>query len=106
MPGAGANTAATTLQLGHGYRFQAQALDSQGNASTWMNGPAGTLKLKDDAGTQAVWSGSWMRKRDMTAVDKTLHTSSAGAAGVTLRFTGRSVAVIAPRGAHLASFWR
>ncbi len=45
-----------------------------------------------------------MRKRDVTAVDKTLHTSSAGAAGVTLRFTGRSVAVIAPRGAHLASF--
>ena len=95
---------ATTLPFGRSYQFRAQAIDTKGQLSPWTNGPAGTLKLKDDAGTQPTWSANWTHHADSTAVDKTIHASSSGTAAVTFKFTGRSVAVIAPRGPHQASF--
>ncbi len=95
---------ATTLPFGRSYQFRAQATDTKGQLSPWTNGPAGTLKLKDDAGTQPTWSANWTHHADSTAVDKTIHASSSGTAAVTFKFTGRSVAVIAPRGPHQASF--
>ena len=100
---AGESSAATTLAFGHGYHFRAQVGDSAGPNSAWKSGAAGTLKLKDDAasGLQGRPTGA---ASDTTAVDGRIHRSSAGTASVTLRFTGRSVAVIAPRGPRLASF--
>ena len=101
---AGESSAATTLAFGHGYHFRAQVEDSAGQTSAWKSGAAGTLKLKDDAASGLQWSANWSQHSDATAVDGTIHRSSTGTASVTLRFTGRSVAVIAPRGPRLASF--
>jgi hypothetical protein len=100
----GESSDTTTLAFGHGYHFRAQAVDSHGQVGVWRSGATGSLTLSDDAGSGPQWSANWSQHNDTSAVDGTIHRSSKGTASVTLRFSGTSVAVIAPRGPHFASF--
>ena len=95
---------ASRASFGKSAQFRVQTGDGHGDLSPLTVGPKPSVSFKDDAGTAATWAGSWKQTKDATAVEKTLRTSASGAASVTLHFTGRSIAVIAPKGKHYAHF--
>jgi hypothetical protein len=85
------------------YSFRASLTDDHGATGPWATTGALVPKLVDDASSSISWSRGWRAQTSSPAVDGTIHTATTRV-GMTFSFTGRSLGVIAPRGARLAPF--
>lgn len=89
---------------GASYRFRVRAKDSAGNWSAWATAAALTrVYVVDDRSSTLVYNGSWARVAYPYAANGTLTRSSLPGSGVKLTFTGRGVAIVAPRNAYRGS---
>ena len=98
------NVREITRTIGFGgtsYRFQVRAQDTVGNWSPWAEAVAPTrIFVIDDRSSSIRYSGSWSRKTNTYAVNKTLTGSKLPGSRATMTFTGRGIAVVGPRSAY------
>jgi subtilisin family serine protease len=90
--------AAYSLELGASYGFRIRAKDRGGNWSPWVETPGATRVLAVDDRRSAIdYRGAWRRTTHPNALARTLSGSAEVGASARLTFTGRGVAIIAPR---------
>jgi Carbohydrate esterase 2 N-terminal len=83
------------------YRFRVRAQDSAGHWSAWAtSAQPNRIRLVDDRSSSIAYSGSWTRKSYAYAANQTLTASSTPGSRVSMTFTGRGIAVVAPRNAY------
>jgi hypothetical protein len=83
------------------YRFRVRAQDSAGHWSAWAtSAQPNRIRLVDDRSSSLAYSGSWTRKSYVYAANQTLTASSTPGSRVSMTFTGRGIAVVAPRNAY------
>jgi subtilisin family serine protease len=94
---AASGSAGVSLGSGSSARFRVVARDRVGNHAT---SPIIRTRLvvRDSDGSRVTWSGAWRTRRDASASGRSVRTARGAGARATLRFTGRAVAVVAPRG--------
>ncbi|MET0773501.1 MAG: S8 family serine peptidase [Candidatus Limnocylindrales bacterium] len=85
------------LDKGTSARFRIVARDRAGNTAV-SPVVATRLVVRDSAGERVTWTGSWRTSRLSSASGQSVRTARGAGAQATLRFTGRAVAVVAPRG--------
>ncbi len=89
---------------GSSYRFRVRAQDTAGNWSPWATAVSPTrVYVVDDRSSSIVYSGSWSRILYRYAQAGTITRSSQVGAKATMRFTGRGVAIVAPRNLYRGS---
>ena len=88
-----------SLKFDTPYRFRVRAVDAAGNWSPWAE-RASTTRIHpvDDRNGAVYRSSSWVRRTSSSAWRTTLIDSRSAGARVSLTFTGREIAVIAPKG--------
>ena len=85
------------LAFGNNYRFRVRATDDNGNRSGWKYGPRFAVEAHQESGDALTYSGAWTTQAMTSASGGAVkHAAEAGAAA-TLRFSGRSVAWVAPK---------
>jgi subtilisin family serine protease len=86
------------LELKGSYGLRLRAMDAGGNWSPWIEALAPTRVLPvDDRRSAVAYRGKWTRTTDRRAASDTLTGSIQAGASATLTFTGRGVAIVAPR---------
>jgi chitodextrinase len=98
LPRATATSLTTTLAPGAGRRFRVRAFDQVGNVSGWVTGPVVSAALVQENGTSVHVAGRWSRVSYSSASGKALRYTYAAGASLSFAFTGRGVALVAPRG--------
>lgn len=93
----------TSVRYGSGYRFRVNATDRVGNTSAIVDGPTVTATLHGDGSSLATYGPGWKRSSSNGATGKVLHTATKAGSWMTFRFTGRSVAYVAPKSASRGS---
>jgi hypothetical protein len=97
-------TRTVTITGADTYRFRVRAQDSAGHWSAWATAvQPNRIRLVDDRSAAIKYSGSWTRKAYTYATNKTLTASSLPGSRVTMTFTGRGIAVVAPRNPYRGS---
>ncbi|MEZ4596115.1 MAG: S8 family serine peptidase [Chloroflexota bacterium] len=93
----GSGAVALSLHTGSSARFRIVARDRAGNSAT---SPVLSTRLvvRDSAGSRVSWTGPWRIRHVSSASGRSVRTARGAGAQATLRFTGRAVAVVAPRG--------
>jgi hypothetical protein len=88
-----------SLKFDTSYRFRVRAVDAAGNWSPWAERSTTTRIHPVDDRNKAVYrSSSWVRGTYSSAWQTTVIASRSAGARVSLTFTGREIAVIAPKG--------
>jgi hypothetical protein len=93
----GSGTVGVSLGKGSTARFRIVARDRAGNTAT---SPVLSTRLvvRDSSGSRVSWTGPWRTRHVSSASGRSVRTSREAGAQATLRFKGRAVAVVAPRG--------
>lgn len=93
----GSGAVGVSLDQGSSARFRIVARDRAGNTAT--SGVLSTrLVVRDSSGSRVTWTGPWQTRRVSSASGRSVRTARGAGAQATLRFQGRAVAVVAPRG--------
>ncbi len=93
-----ASAVPVTMSAAGAWRFGIRATDVVGNVSAPRWTALARVLARDDPSTAIHWTGTWLRAATSRAWGgSTRHASRAGATAW-LSFTGRSVALVAPRG--------
>jgi subtilisin family serine protease len=87
-----------SLSFSKGYRFRVRAHDRAGNTGDYVDGPQVTPKLTQQNGTGLTYSGTWTTRTSSSASGGSTRYATKANAWVQFTFTGRAVAVIAPKG--------
>ena len=87
-----------SLSFSKGYRFRVRAQDKAGNTGDYVDGAQVTPKLTQQNGTGVTYSGTWTTQPSSSASGGSTRYSTKANAWVQFTFTGRAVAVIAPKG--------
>jgi subtilisin family serine protease len=96
--GAGQAAASYALEVKASYGFRVRAMDRGGNWSPWVESTAPTRVLSvDDRRSAITYRGAWQRTAERNAMSRTLTASRQAGASARLSFTGRGVAIVAPR---------
>lgn len=99
-----ATSATVSLAQKAAYRFRSRALDKAGNWSTWTTGATFTVAARQQNASSIVYTGRWHTVTRADASGRSLVTATAKGARATTTFTGRSVAVVAPRSPNGGEF--
>jgi subtilisin family serine protease len=92
-------TSFSGLAFGTNYRFRVRAQDSDGDWSPWATSAvAVTPALVSDRSTLVTYRGRWLRYASTYATNGGITSSSEAGATARYRFTGRTIAVVAPTG--------
>jgi GH25 family lysozyme M1 (1,4-beta-N-acetylmuramidase) len=96
-------TATTTsrvdsLAFGHAYRFRVLATDRLDNTSGWAYGPTFKPLLTQQSSSALSWSGGWKTIWKSSASGGSYRTTATKGAWASFRFSGSSIAWVAPRG--------
>jgi len=97
MSGAGLTSTTTALEKGVTTSFRVRATDRAGNVGT-SSVLTTRLVVRDSSSPQVHWRGAWRTVSRPGATGSSVRTSGAGDATATMSFTGRGVALVAPRG--------
>jgi hypothetical protein len=89
---------------GQTYHFRVRAYDRVGNVSDWAVGPAARLTLVDDASVALQYSPGWSSHKSKSALRGTYHSTASAGATASLRFSGRSVAIVSSIGPGHGAF--
>ena len=87
------------LALGAQYRFRVRAQDVDGTWSGWATGSPTTPLAISDRSSLVSYRGSWWRSNSTAATGGWITSSRQAGASARYRFTGRTVAIIAPTNA-------
>jgi parallel beta-helix repeat protein len=98
LPSARATEANVVLRTDTRYEIRLRARVASGTWTAWKGGPAVTLARFGDTAKSFAWSGGWVVRSRSGAFGGTVHSTWTNGATVTIKFDGRAVAVIAPRG--------
>ncbi len=93
----------TSLRYGSSYLFRLRATDGAGNVGGPVDGPTVTPTLHGDSTTLATYGAGWTTVSSSGATGARLHTASKAGATMTFAFTGRAVALVAPKGTSRGS---
>jgi subtilisin len=92
-------TLATSETVGRAYRYRTRARDAVGTWSSWVAAAsAGTSSVLQESSSAISWTGRWTRDANSAASGGATRYSTSFAAHANLTFTGRSIAIVAPRG--------
>jgi subtilisin family serine protease len=92
-----------SLTFSTAYRYRVRAHDRAGNTGAYVDGPQVRPKLTQQNGTGVTYSGTWTSRSSSSASGGTARYATKAGAWVQFSFTGRAVAVIAPKGASRGS---
>jgi subtilisin family serine protease len=92
-----------SLSFSKGYRFRVRAHDNAGNTGDYVDGPQVTPKLTQQTGTGVTYGGTWTTSSSSSASGGSTRYATKSGAWVQFSFTGRAVALIAPKGASRGS---
>ena len=81
-----------------------RAHDRAGNTGAYVDGPQVRPKLTQQNGTGVTYSGTWTTRTSSSASGGSTRYATKAGAWVQFSFTGRAVAVVAPKGASRGSF--
>ena len=93
-----ARKVSTTMSFGNEYRIRLTAADAPGNVSPVRDSAAVIAKLHAEGSTLARYSAGWRTVSASSALGGKTRISSTKGAKVTITFTGRSFALVAPKG--------
>jgi subtilisin family serine protease len=93
-----------SLTFSTAYRYRVRAQDRAGNTGDYVDGPQVRPKLTQQNGTGVTYSGTWTSRSSSSASGGSTRYATKAGAWVQFSFTGRAVAVIAPKGASRGSF--
>ncbi|MFN8518016.1 MAG: S8 family serine peptidase [Chloroflexota bacterium] len=93
----GSGAVALTLGKGTSARFRIVARDRAGNVAA-SSVVSTRLLVRDSSASRVTWSGPWRTRHVSSASGRSVRTARGAGAQATLQFTGRAVAVVAPRG--------
>ena len=93
-----------SLTFSTAYRYRVRAQDRAGNTGEYVDGPQVRPKLTQQNGTGVTYSGTWTSRSSSSASGGSTRYATKAGAWVQFSFTGRAVAVIAPKGASRGSF--
>ena len=93
-----------SLTFSTAYRYRVRAQDRAGNTGEYVDGPQVHPKLTQQNGTGVTYSGTWTSRSSSSASGGSTRYATKAGAWVQFSFTGRAVAVIAPKGASRGSF--
>ena len=85
------------------YQYVVKATDGAGNSSAWTYGPAVTVRLTQQSGSGASYSGTWHVVSNSNASGGSLAYSTASGASARFSFIGSAVAWVAYRGPNRGS---
>jgi subtilisin family serine protease len=88
-----------SLTFSTAYRYRVRAHDGAGNTGAYVDGPQVRPKLTQQNGTGVVYGGTWTGRASSSASGGSTRYATKAGAWVQFSFTGRAVAVIAPKGA-------
>ena len=89
------------LAFGSSYRFRVRALDRAGNWSPWAETSTTTrVSAVDDRSSSISRTGSWVGASSTSAYKSTVIGTTHARARLSLRFTGKGVAVVGSTGAN------
>lgn len=100
LPSDTATSISISLSLNTSVQFRVRATDNASNTSAWRIGPSFTPVLYEDRSPAVTYSGLWTRSTDPNSSGGTHTWTRTSGARVSLRFTGRTVAFIAPTDYH------
>ncbi len=88
----------TSLSYDSAYTFRLRATDGAGNVGGPADSPPVTLTLHPDSTSLATYGPGWMTGPNPGATGGSLHSSYKGGSWMSFALTGRSVALVSPRG--------
>ena len=103
IAGTTARTTTRALAFNASNRFRVKSLDRAGNLSGFVTGPVVLPKLYQETTSLATYTGTWSTVGYSPASGGRERYATRAGAAVSFRFTGRAVAVIAPKGATRGS---
>ncbi|MFN8630470.1 MAG: S8 family serine peptidase [Chloroflexota bacterium] len=92
------HSSARTFSIGRSYAMRLRARDAAGNWSPWVKSRVLGSVLVQDKSSSIARTGTWHRTTSKYASGGTLLYSRQAGATATLRFSGKGVAIVAPRG--------
>ena len=98
----GTNRAATFpgLAFGATYQFRVRAQDSDGDWSAWVvSSRTVTPALVSDRSSAVTYRGSWVRYASTPSTNGGITSSAVAGSTAQYRFTGRTIAIVAPTNA-------
>jgi hypothetical protein len=88
-----------TIAFDATYRYRVRAVDAVGHWSPWAEmASSGRYHAYDDRSTKVLRAGNWQKLATSSAYKGTLLGSSSTSAKLSMTFTGRSLAIVAPKG--------
>ncbi len=93
-----ARSATRSLTFGTTYGFRDRARDGAGNWGAFVGGAAITPLRYQEASSMVTYTASWRRYSTSSASGGHTRYATRRGATITFRFTGRAVALIAPKG--------
>ena len=98
VSGTTARTSVRPLAFNVSKGFRVRAMDRGGNLSSVMTGPTILPRLYQEATSLATYTGTWSTASSTSASGGRVRYATRAGASVSFRFTGRAVALIAPKG--------
>ena len=92
-----------SLTFSTAYRYRVRAHDRAGNIGAYVDGPQVRPKLRQQNGTGVTYSGTWTTRSSSSASGGSTRYATKSGAWVKFSFTGRAVALVAPKGASRGS---
>jgi hypothetical protein len=86
-----------TARSGYEYRYRVRARDGSG-WTDWASGPEVAVVRYDDPSSAISYAGTWRSASGSGYIGRKVKYATARGARATLSFTGRSVAVVGPKG--------
>ena len=93
-----------SLKFSTAYRYRVRAQDRAGNTGEYVDGPQVRPKLTQQNGTGVTYGGTWTSRSSSSSSGGSTRYATKAGAWVQFSFTGRAVAVVAPKGASRGSF--
>jgi hypothetical protein len=92
-----------SLTFSTAYRYRVRAHDRAGNTGAYVDGPQVRPKLTQQNGSGVTYGGTWTGRASSSASGGSTRYAMKAGAWVQFSFTGRAVAVVAPKGASRGS---
>lgn len=86
------------LAASHRYQFRLRAIDAAANVSAWTVGPILVPSVLGESGSAFRYVGRWTTASISSASGGHVRWSSQAGAAASVTFTGRSIALVGPRG--------
>jgi hypothetical protein len=90
-------TVTRTARSGNEYRYRVRARDGSG-WTDWASGPEVGVVRFDEPAKAIAYSGTWRSASGSSYIGRKVKYATARGARATLTFTGRSVALVGPKG--------